>query len=269
MPDLSSDYPLEPASIEAYQRDGHVLLRNVASKEELKAYGEVIAAEMNRRQPQTVPLEERDAYHKAFVQIGNLWEENESVAKFVLARRFAKIAADLMGVDGVRIYHDQGLFKEPGGGPTFWHQDQYYWPLDTPHTITMWMPLVDVPIEMGALTFASGSHKNGCVAKMSISEDSEEALDRIVKESGFAIHNDAMSAGDATFHAGWTIHCAPGNNTDRMRSVMTVIYIADGVRIIEPDNPHRPADLERWFPGLSPGDIAASRLNPLVYKRGE
>ena len=34
--------------------------------------------------------------------------------RFTLARRFAKIAADLMGVEGVRIYHDQALFKEPG-----------------------------------------------------------------------------------------------------------------------------------------------------------
>lgn len=27
-------------------------------------------------------------------------------------------------VDGVRIYHDQALFKSPGGGPTPWHCDQ-------------------------------------------------------------------------------------------------------------------------------------------------
>jgi hypothetical protein len=53
-----------------------------------------------------------------------------------------------------------------------------------------------------------------------------------------------------------------------MRKIMTVIYIADGTRIIEPDNPHRPADLERWFPGLKPGDLAASSLNPLLYAAG-
>lgn len=269
LPDLSADYSVDPSQAEAYQRDGHVLLRGVASKDEVAAYRTVIGDAFRSRQPATVPLEQRDSYHKAFVQIANLWEEDDAVARFVTARRFGKIAADLMGVDGVRLYHDQALFKEPGGGPTFWHQDQYYWPLDTPHTVTMWMPLVDVPVEMGALTFASTSHANGCVAQMAISEDSEQALDRIVKERRFPICCESMRAGDATFHSGWTMHCAPGNSTDRMREVMTVIYVADGVRIIEPDNPHRPADLARWFPGLAAGDVAASRINPLVYHRDE
>ncbi len=43
-----------------------------------------------------------------------------------------------------------------------------------------------------------------------------------------------MSAGDATFHAGWTLHGAPPNLTGTLRSVMTVIYFADGLRAVEP-----------------------------------
>src|SRR5690606_27250421 len=103
---------------------------------------------------------------------GNLWQINDAAKKFVLAKRFAKIAADLMGVDGVRIYHDQALFKEAGGGITPWHQDQIYWPLDTPNTITMWMPLVPVSQESGTLTFASGTHEMGFISKEVISEES-------------------------------------------------------------------------------------------------
>ncbi len=44
--------------------------------------------------------------------------------KFVFGTRLARIAAELMGVRGVRIYHDQALCKLPGGGPTPWHADQ-------------------------------------------------------------------------------------------------------------------------------------------------
>src|SRR5436189_133361 len=79
-----------------------------------------------------------------FLQVMNLWEVDESVKKFTLAKRFAKIAADLLGVENVRLYHDQALYKEPGGGFTPWHQDQYYWPLSTTNTVTMWMPLIDI-----------------------------------------------------------------------------------------------------------------------------
>lgn len=76
-----------------------------------------------------------------------------------------------------------------------------------------------------------------------------------------------MQAGDATFHAGWTLHHAPANRSDQMREIMTVIYFADGARVCTPDNPDRAVDLERWLPGLQPGDVAASRLNPLLWHR--
>ena len=36
----------------------------------------------------------------------------------------------LLQTPGVRMYHDQALYKEAGGGYTPWHVDQFYWPLD-------------------------------------------------------------------------------------------------------------------------------------------
>lgn len=268
LPDLSEDYALSAAQVAEYQRNGHILLRGVASPEEAEAFRPFIAAIIERKSAQMKKLEERDTYHKAFVQVANLWESDDRVRRFTLARRFAKIAAELMGVKGVRIWHDQALFKEARGGPTPWHQDQYYWPLDTVNTITMWMPLVDAPVEMGALTFASGSHRQGSAATLAISDESEEFYRKLVAEKRFPIVRHEMAAGDATFHSGWTIHSAPGNSSTMVREVMTVIYFEDGVRILEPQNPHQPADLARWLPGLKPGDIAASRLNPLVYSKG-
>jgi len=62
-----------------------------------------------------------------------------------------------MGVHGVQLYHDHALFKPAGGKATPWHQGQFYWPLETNHTITMWMPLIDVSQKMGTMSFASGS----------------------------------------------------------------------------------------------------------------
>jgi hypothetical protein len=74
-----------------------------------------------------------------------------------------------------------------------------------------------------------------------------------------------MAAGDATFHSGWTLHSAPGNHSDTMREVMTVIYFPDGTRVLEPDNGNRAADLRAWLPGCKPGDLAASYLTPVIY----
>jgi ectoine hydroxylase-related dioxygenase (phytanoyl-CoA dioxygenase family) len=130
--------------------------------------------------------------------------------------------------------------------------------------ITMWMPLVDIPQGM---QFVVGSHRNGDMGAGSllISDESERHFDSVVDESALEIRETGpMQAGDATFHAGWTVHRAPGNATDRMREVMTIIYFEDGARVGGLDSRSRERVGEAWFPGLSDGDIAATELNPLV-----
>jgi ectoine hydroxylase-related dioxygenase (phytanoyl-CoA dioxygenase family) len=267
LPDLAQDYPVTPEQIACYQRDGHILLQRVASAAEVAAYRPHISGAAMRYSTETRPLHERNTYGKAFLQVINLWERDEAVRRFVLARRFGKIAADLMGVDGVRLFHDQALYKEPGGGFTPWHQDQIYWPLDTDNTITMWMPLVDIPADVGSMTFVTGSHRLDYKSMLSISDESEEVLQKYV-ESHNLPHSTygAMAAGDATFHAGWTMHRAPGNPTTMMREVMTIIYFADGARLLEHPHPLQEGDFV-WFPGCKPGDVAAGPRTPLVYKR--
>lgn len=268
LPAMDDAYELTGEQIASYGELGHIMLRNVASEGEIAVYEQIIGNLVEKLNYHDKPLAERDTYGKAFIQVGNLWRLSEAAARFTLARRFAKIAADLMGVEGVRIYHDQALFKEPGGGHTPWHQDQIYWPFDTDKTITLWMPLVPITEEVGSMTFVSGTHKNGYINKMVISDESHRTLAQYIEGKRLPkMTYGAMAAGDATFHSGWTVHSAPGNPTDLMRKVMTVIYIADGLRIAEPDSKARAADLGNWLPGLKPGDVAASEINPLVYRR--
>ena len=268
LPELSRDYPLTEPQVTQYRRNGHILLRAVATPDEVAAYRPVILEARDKYGAEATPLEQRDTYGRAFLKGMNLWPKDESVKRFVCARRFAKIAAELLGVDGVRVYHDQALLKEAGGGLTPWHQDQHYWPLATDNTVTMWMPLVDVTPEMGTMHFASGSHRNGYLGDLPISDESEVKFEQFIRERGCTkVAGTAMKAGDATFHYGWTLHGAPGNSSRRTREVMTVIWFADGTRVGPLDNANRQRDRDRWLPGLQPGDLAATPLNPLVYKR--
>jgi ectoine hydroxylase-related dioxygenase (phytanoyl-CoA dioxygenase family) len=257
--------PVSAAHSRQFRQDGHTLTRQLITEPELKLYRPAILNAVSRLNTEKRRMEERDTYGKAFLQIMNLWEFDEAVRPFVLARRFGAVAAQLMGVGRVRLYHDQALFKEPGGGATPWHQDQYYWPLDTGNMITMWMPLVDVTVEMGMLTFATGSHKEGLVRNVSISDASEVALNDLVREKGFEISRpDFLRAGDATWHYGLTLHRAPGNDSEIMREVMTVIYFADGARVTHPQSEHQEADRQRWLGGIEPGELADGPLNPVI-----
>jgi ectoine hydroxylase-related dioxygenase (phytanoyl-CoA dioxygenase family) len=254
---------LSGASIQEFRQKGHTLVQNVLSKEEIEAYRPIIVGAADRYNTEKRKLEDRDTYGKAFLQIMNLWQVDADAKAFVFAKRMAKIAADLMGVENVRLYHDQALFKEAGGGPTPWHQDQYYWPIDTNNTVTMWMPLVDIDVDMGMLTFASNSYTNGAVFNHEISDESESAFDDYVAEKGFPISRaQTMNAGDATWHRGFTIHNAPGNNSDKMREVMTVIYIADGARVTPYKNDWQRNDHHKWLMGKPIGELIDSELNP-------
>lgn len=267
LPALDSEYPVERSAIEAYRRDGHVTLSAVAGPEEVSAYRQAIAEAAMAHNTETRPLEERDTYGRAFLQVWNLWRLDESVARFVTAERFARVAADLMGVDAVRLYHDQALFKEPGGGATPWHQDRYYWPLDTDDCVTMWMPLVDA---YAGMEFVSGSHLERDLGGPDISDESDAHFQRLVAARSVAPHEvGPLVAGDATFHAGWMLHRAPGNPTEHMREVITVIYYADGSRVGALDSEARRTDLERWLPGAVEGGPAVSPLNPVLWRRAD
>jgi len=260
---------LAPAALERFRRDGHVTLRGALDPARLAAVEPALTALVQARNRHAgVPWSERSTYQRAFVQVTNLWRDDPSARAFVFARDLAGLAAALLEVPSVRLYHDQALYKEPStgaGGHTPWHVDQYYWPLASDRSITAWIPLVDVPLEMGPLCFASGSHTLAAGRHLAISDASEEHCASLLRAAGCPHSVEPFQLGDVSFHLGWTYHNAPPNRTDRVRKVMTVIYIDAAMRIAAPAHDAQRHDMEVWFPGLGPGDRAASELNPVLY----
>ena len=257
------------ATVEAFATQGHVCVRDLFDPTEVTEHVARITEAGVALAYDKRPIEERDTYGKAFLQSFNLWRSDSTIAEFVLAPRFAAVAAELLGVDGVRLYHDQGLFKEPQGGRTPWHQDQFYWPLSSDQTVTVWIPLVDVPAKVGSMTFVDGSHRMGDLRGREISDASDEEFGRLIGEQGLSTTtHGALAVGDVTFHHGWTIHSAPANPTDRMRPVMTMIYFADGTRVSDPPlTDHEQFDRQMWLGGAEPGALIDGEANPLLWPR--
>lgn len=250
---------------ERFERDGHLLVRGLATAGEIESWRPVIARaveEVARRHDTQGRI---DDYSRLFTQVTNVWRLDEATRAIVFNRRFAAVAAEILGVESVRLYHDQALFKPAGADRTPWHQDRYYWPLDTDRSVTMWLPLVDVGREMGPMIFASGSHRAAEPGDLAISADTDRRLAARIRECGWSLWSEPLRAGDATFHAGGTFHSAGPNRSDRTREVLTVIYFAAGTRVAEPANDYQRVDLEVFIPGARPGDEAKSELNPVLY----
>jgi ectoine hydroxylase-related dioxygenase (phytanoyl-CoA dioxygenase family) len=265
---LETPYALSPDAISFFREQGFIKLKQVLSPEILEYYGKEISQKVIALNTLDVPMEERDTYQKAFLQVMNLWRQSGIVREFVFSRRLAKIAAELLGCSGVRLYHDQALYKEAGGGITPWHADQYYWPLSSEKTCTVWIPLQETPLEMGPLAFAAKSQDFSYGRSLPISDESEVALQKALKEADFDHIATPFDLGEVSFHYGWTFHHAGANTSGSPRKVMTIIYMDADMRLAEPVNNHQIADRDAWCPGATVGEVIDTALNPVLYQAG-
>jgi ectoine hydroxylase-related dioxygenase (phytanoyl-CoA dioxygenase family) len=262
---LDTPYILSPEQVEFYQKNRFIKLKNVFDADTLAHYNDLITRQVAQTSTVTTTLAERDTYGKAFLQQFNLWRENEAIKPFVFSRRLAKIAADLMQVEGVRMYHDQALFKEAGGGITPWHADQYYWPLSTDKTITAWIPLQATPLPLGPLEFSAGSHRIVDGRELQIGDDSEILIAERLRVTDFKHVIEPFDLGEVSFHSGWVFHRAGANVTEQLRKVMTVIYMDKNMVLKQPENRNQENDWHTWCPGATVGEVIDTDLNPVLY----
>jgi ectoine hydroxylase-related dioxygenase (phytanoyl-CoA dioxygenase family) len=263
--DIESPYPLAREQIGFFRSNGFIRLKGVFSPETLAHFGPEITRLTIALNTQVRPLAERSTYDRAFLQVMNLWERSALVRQFVLGKRLGRIAAELLEVAGVRVYHDQSLYKEPGGGITPAHADQYYWPLASDRTITAWIPLQAVPQDMGPLAFYARSQTMEFGRDLPISDESERAISARMEAGGFRMADGPFELGEVSFHSGWTFHRAGANRSAHPRSVMTVIYMDQQMRLMEPVNHMQRNDWAQWCPGAVPGEVIRTVRNPLVY----
>ena len=264
---LDQDYSVTPEQASFFAQHGFIKIKNIFEASVIDYMNIVISKEVDRLNNQQIPLEERDTYGKAFLQIMNLWTHTTVVKDIVFSKRIAQIATGLMQINGVRLYHDQALFKEPKGGHTPWHADQYYWPLATENTVTAWIPLQATPLNYGPLEFSAGSNRLTAGRDKQISDESQAFLESELKNQNFEHVIEPFDVGEISFHRGWLYHRAGPNVSGNMRKVMTMIYMDKDTVLKEPENHNQLADWETWCPGATVGTTIDTPLNPVLYEK--
>jgi ectoine hydroxylase-related dioxygenase (phytanoyl-CoA dioxygenase family) len=264
-PPLSDYMAVSTAQRDEFRDNGHLLVRCLLDPNETAVYRQQLVEVAKRQSREKRKVPEKGIYGRAFGGLVNLWRVDEGVRQLVLSKRLGKVAADLLGVANVRIYHDHALLREAGARASYWHQDQYYWPLDTADTVTVAIALTDQSIEMGMFVFATGSHKFGTVMDPKLSSEPDGCYRRYIREHHFPLSRAAgMRAGDASWHYGNTVHHTSANLSERRREMMTITYMADGARVARPVHGAQEYELNTCLNGLPPGRLAVSEYNPLV-----
>ena len=143
-------------------------------------------------------------------------------------------AAALLGVDVIRLWHDQLLYKPgrssmPEGEATpvvGWHTDQSYWKSCTGPMITAWVPFTDCPADIGPIAMVNRSH-TWPIANRDKSDFFGQNLSEqlAAMDSGgdqVEVETMVMEAGQMSFHGWQTIHGSSPNLTMDPRRSMAI-----------------------------------------------
>lgn len=162
-----------------------------------------------------------DEYLSIVSQWTNVWEHNAVFGAQLHHRRAAAIAAELIGCERVRVFHDHVIVKPPHGGHTIpWHRDLANWPVREPRAVSCWLALDDVTAESGAMRFMPGGHKEPITRSIDFLNEAKVWGDR----EADAVTVPAL-AGSAIFHHCLSWHTSPPNATGAWRRAYITIYL--------------------------------------------
>jgi len=256
--ELAEPYVLTSAQCERFRTEGYVKLPEVLTPGALALARSEVAR-----------LAAAGAGRSGFLSLDMMWQgDSEVLELFALSVRLGRLAADLLEVADVRIYHDNVLAKAPGCGRTPWHFDAHHFPIASRDIVTSWIPLQEIPEPMGPLAFAAGADTWKVADEIPFSAK-DSSYDRGVAEAFKAarirVDDTPFALGEISFHHAWCFHYARGNATTQPRTVLATTYFADGAKLV--DSPTMVSgDFEKFLPGARPGAVIDTPLNPIVSR---
>ncbi|WP_219223166.1 phytanoyl-CoA dioxygenase family protein [Pedobacter antarcticus] len=267
---------LSTQEIAQYQKDGFLVIEDFLNTEELSFWREALDEAIKNRNGNKMPGRkevygkgddnDKSYYDNVFDQLLNLWQDNEKMKSIMLDERLGKMAADLCGADGIRIWHDQALIKKPWANPTSWHLDTPYWSFSDRRALSIWVALDDATYENGCLFFIPGSHHDTTFENPGIGKNMGVIFDTYPNFRTSKSVAAPMKAGSCSFHNGLTIHGAHANMTPGYRRAMTCAYMPDGNTYNGTRNILDDAEIAR----IKVGDLLNNdNITPLIYSRSK
>lgn len=261
--ELATPYPLTDEQVAFFQANGFIKLREVFSP------GAVLRlrAELVRLLKAEFGVDPDGGAQDRFLSLEMIWPDTPLLRAYVLSPRLAQISADLLRVPAVRLYHDNVLSKQPGCGRTPWHFDDHHFPLDTNDVVTAWAPAQAIPLAMGPLAFAYPLTVHELVDAVAFEKSGtgyDKGVAQVFAANNVAVDETPFEIGEVSFHHNLNFHTAARNRTDRSRIVLANTYYVDGARVV--DAPTMVSgDWQKFMPGVGPGEVAASDLNPVCW----
>ncbi|MFK7860638.1 MAG: phytanoyl-CoA dioxygenase family protein [Granulosicoccus sp.] len=265
---------LDPQTIKQFQTEGVTVLRGHFS-DWVDILREGIEANMAEPNPTARVYPDKSGGGRFFVDYCS-WQRIPQYRDFIFNSHAGDIAADLMSSNRVQLFHEHVLVKEAQAGiATPWHHDMPYYCVDGPKTVSLWLPLDEVPRER-ALEFIAGSHLWGKSFRPQRFNgqplNEVDGLDEIPDIEGnkdkYNIIGWDMSPGDALAFDYRTLHGAPGNNSaSEQRRAFSLRLVGDDIRFVRRDNIITSPPFNEVT--LQDGDPLVADEFPVLYQRNQ
>ena len=215
----------------SWDRDGYLTLPGFLDKFEMEELNQRLMQFIRDRVPHMSP---KHAFYEdskdlsTLKQMQDLHMYDSFFMNFLNTSRLKKIAQILLGTEVLGKTVEYFNKSARVGKPTPPHQDNYYFMLDPPNAVTMWLSLEKVDIENGCVRYIPGSHLGGMRPhnRSNVLGFSQGIADYGDQDIASEIIMPAES-GDLLIHHSMTIHRADGNKSDsRTRKALGLIYFS-------------------------------------------
>ena len=235
---MSRTHPLPADTVQAYARDGAVVLRGVLNADDLRTLEAGIEHNLAHLSPLALVASEPDDPGR-FVEDFCTWPSNPDYQRILKDSALPHLAAQLMQSQAVRLYHDHLLVKEAGTRqPTPWHQDQPYYNVGGMQNVSFWIPVDPVPLA-STLRFVAGSHGGTWYMPRTFrdqqakwfAEGTLAELPPIDAETGaYRQLAWALEPGDCVAFHMLSLHASSGTGPGARRRVFSARYLGDDAR---------------------------------------
>src|SRR5699024_4967726 len=118
--------------VDFYEENGFVQVDNVLNSEEIAELKQYTEESLNSKFGRSLNTsKEGQEYYRVLNQKVNSWRDHAGMGKYTFNPKIAQLAREISGFSGIRLFHDQILWKMPKDSKeTPWHQDFPYWPMN-------------------------------------------------------------------------------------------------------------------------------------------
>lgn len=218
-----------------FDKDGFIVIRDFFKKETINEIKSAIVSfdDWNIVRDKDVVFEgDPEAREVKYIQNINYYvSECNKVLTNILFDRVAALLAEEIYFVNMEI-HDKVPEK---GSYTPAHQDNFYFQLSPPSTLTAYVPLeIHSASVNGGLKFLKGTNKLGTLNHKSSTVKAFSSLLELDNPEDYEEYKTDLNAGDIVFHHGNTVHFADANVSEHHRRSLSLRF--NGVSAVVDEN---------------------------------